>query len=170
MTTSISQGLILTLALVGLALACSSTPTVATRETCAITIPPQPAFVPPSDWMADPRPRYNSVWYGDAGLWTMLNPEGEVWGERGFGKYFWFSTEFDPAEEPEPALALTLRNLDSDEAIEHPGPASHGIRPLGELHEFMIGGSKVAPGCWEVTATYRHAELSFIALVVADEG
>jgi hypothetical protein len=169
MPTPISRGLILALALASLALACNSSPTAATRETCAITIPPQPGFVPPADWMADPRPDYNSVWYGDAELWTMLDPEGVVWGERGFAKHFWFSTAFDPIEEPEPAIALTLLRLGGDEVVEQPGPATHGIRWPGELHQFMITGGTLTPGCWEITATYREAELSFIALVIADE-
>jgi len=33
----------------------------------------------------------------------------------------------------------------------------------------MIGGSLMTSGCWEITATYREAELSFTALVIADE-
>ena len=148
--------------------ASTPTPLLAAGEACPVTVPPDPGFTPPSDWMPDPRSDYDAIWYGDERLWTMLDPHGAPWGKRGFLKHFFFSTAFDPIEEPEPALGLVLRRLDGDDVVEYPGPISHGIRPHGELHEFMIGGAKMTPGCWEITATYRDATLSFVALVVED--
>lgn len=163
---------VLALALVSLALACSSGTGTATRETCPITIPPQPGFVPPPDWMPDPSPRNGSVWYGDANLWTILDPEGEVWTVWNTGrlplKHFWFSTTFSATKEPWPDIGVTLTLLGRDEVIEVPGRATHGMRSRGELHEFMITSGDLTPGCWEITATYREATLSFIALVIKD--
>ena len=153
--------------------ASTPTPRLAPDEVCPITIPPDPGFVPPSDWMPDPRPDYDRVWYGDANLWTMLDPEGEVWTVWNTGrlplKHFWFSTMFSTTEEPWPDIDVTLTFLGRDEAIEVAGRATHGMRSRGELHEFMITGGDVTPGCWEITATYREAMLSFVALVTRDD-
>ncbi|MDA0350693.1 MAG: hypothetical protein O3A10_00605 [Chloroflexi bacterium] len=120
-----------------------------------------------------PPPLYDAVWYGDGDLWTLLDLNGANWSVNDDGrltlKQFWFSTAFDWHEEPEPALHRVHRQLDGPGLTELPGPVTHGIRPRGELHEFMISGGSLTPGCWEIGATYRGASLSFVVLVAAYE-
>jgi hypothetical protein len=120
------------LALVSLALACSTGTDAATRETCPITIPPQPVFVPPAPYPAEAPPLYQSVWYGTAELWTMLDTDGEVWHpmtDGHFGdKTFWWSQSFEWRNELQPAITIDARRLDREEHFEGHGPATHGVR------------------------------------------
>lgn len=154
---------VLALALVSLALACSSGTDTATRETCPITIPPQPAFVPPAPYPAEAPPLYRSVWYGTAELWTMLDPDGEVWPIHA-NKTFWWSESFEWRDELQPAITVAARRLDGSDYFEEPGPATHGFR--NDTVQFMLRSvSFPGPGCWEISATYKGATLSYVLLI-----
>jgi hypothetical protein len=156
------------LALAALALAYTPGAGAATPESCPITIPPQPGFVPPSPYPAEPPPLYNSVWYGTADLWTMLDPDGRVWRPQSdgplFDKAFWWSESFQWRNKLQPAITVSIRRIDGSERFEMPGPSTHGFR--SDTVQFMLQGvSFPGPGCWEISATYKGAELSFVALV-----
>lgn len=138
---------------------------LAAGEACPVTIPPQPGFEPPPPWPSQAPPLYSAVWYGDEDLWYMLDPDGERWASDRHGvKLFWFSSAFAPNPEATPQLALRAVQLDGNEIVEVPGPSNWGQRAANELHFFMIGGISLPEGCWELTATYRGAELSFVLL------
>lgn len=139
-------------------------------STCHLTKPVQP-FVPPAGSSAPPRPPdyYDSEWYGNARLWTMLRHEGEIWfalprGPDGFGqKTFWWSAEFDVSHEPQPAISVTGRQLDGPGHFASPAPGTNAGADFGSA--MLIGVSIPTIGCWRITATYRQASLSYIAWV-----
>lgn len=161
---------------VGPAAAPSPSPSASEREVrgCPLTIPPQPAFVPPSPYPEEvPNPNVpaadHRVWYGTERLWTWLNDEGEVWydlpDDDGNGKFFektfWWAESYSPGEG---RITVTGRQLDGPGSFEVGEPASGGSRPW-DIGSFMLVGVEIPPGCWEFTGSYRGAELSYVVLV-----
>ena len=137
---------------------------------CPVTVPPQPGFVPPKPYPSEPPDLYDSVWYGTAELWTMLSPEGEIWeglpqGDDGrfTEKTFWWSEGFPTTEQPAPTITLTGRRLDRPGSFETARRAGGGFRE--DIGDFMLVGVEIPAGCWELTATYRDAELSYVVLI-----
>lgn len=146
-------------------------PSVTSRDIgdCPLTIPPQPGFVPPRPYPEQPPDLYQSVWFGSAALWTMLDPEGEVWEDlpeadgRFTEKTFWWSEDYRVKDEPSPPITLTGRRLDGRGSFEGGGPGGGGFRE--DIGDFILVGIEIPAGCWELTATYRGAELSFVVLI-----
>lgn len=151
-------------------------PSASEREVrgCPVTIPPQPAFVPPSPYFEEvPNPNVpeadHRVLYGTERLWTWLDVEGEVWqglpDDDGNGKFFektvWWAESYSPGEG---RIAVTGRELDGPGSFEVGGPAGGGSRPW-DVGSFMLVGVEVPPGCWEFTGSYRGDELSYVVLV-----
>lgn len=138
------------------------------RSACALTIPPQPGFVPPPPYPAQPPPLYDAVWYGSAELWTMLNVNGEAWHDlpRHGGsltqKTLWWREGYSAFEEPTPAISVTGRRLDGPAPIvQTDGPGTNGLR--ADIGAFMLVGVEIpTPGCWELTGRYGDAELSYV--------
>jgi len=139
-------------------------------STCHVTKPTHP-FVPPAEYDAPPRPPayYDSEWYGTKRLWTMLRHGGEVWyhlprGADGFGqKTFWWSADFDVNHEPQPNITVAGRQLDGSGSFISLLPGTNAGADFGSA---MLAGVGVPmAGCWEITATYRHATLSYVAWV-----
>lgn len=137
----------------------------ATSE-CPVTIPPQPGFSPPEPWPAT-YPREGSVWYGNPGLWTVLETDGD-YGPR---KSVWWSVNFPGgADETWPEVHVTWTRLDTDEevVIDNHGRATNAYTEAEGW--FMIGG--IDPdltnedlnesGCWRVTAEYKNSTLSYV--------
>jgi hypothetical protein len=140
---------------------------------CQVTVPPQPGFVPPEPY--PPEPPLEQVWYGSPELWTLLDSGPAVWqglpvGEDGHvgDKTLWFSETFSTAAgedfSGDADITLTAVHLDGSArtVVQRGGVPSfnRGIK------NFMLVGLTVPePGCWEVTATYRGAELSYVFLV-----
>lgn len=161
---------------VGPAAAASPSPSASAREVrgCPVTIPPQPGFVPPSPYPEEvPNPNVpeadHRVWYGTEQLWTWLNVEGEVWqglpDDDGNGKFFektfWWAESYSPGEG---RITVTGRQLDGPGSFEVGGPAGGGSRPW-DVGSFMLVGVEIPAGCWELTGSYRGAELSYVVLV-----
>lgn len=138
------------------------------QEGCPLTIPPRPGFVPPKPYPPRPPDLYRSLWYGSAALWTMLAPEGAVW--RGLpesrGKFtqktLWWSNRLPPKKGPT-RITVTGRRLDRPGSFEAGHPGGGGFRE--DIGRFMLVGIEIPPGCWELTARYRDAELSYVVLV-----
>lgn len=133
---------------------------------CPVTIPPQPGFSPPEPW-PDTYPHEGSVWYGNPGLWTVLETDGD-YGPR---KSVWWSANFPGgAEETWPDLHVTWTHLDTDEevVIDNHGRATNAYTEADGW--FMIAGIDPdaatddfgEPGCWRVTAEYKGATLSYV--------
>ena len=135
---------------------------------CPLTIPPDPPFVPPAPYPPEAPDLYQKVWYGNSRLWTMLAPEGEVWTglprhHGTFGeKTFWWSHGYPPRNEP-PPITVTGRRLDRPGSFETRG-GSGGFRH--DIRSFMLVGIEIpTAGCWELTATYEDAQLSYVVLI-----
>jgi len=139
-------------------------------SSCHLTKPTDP-FVPLAEYRAPARPPayYDAEWYGTARLWTMLRRGGEVWyglplGADGFGqKTFWWSADFDVNHEEQPAISVTGRQLDGSSRFTSPAPGTNAGADFGSA--MLIGVSVPTSGCWEITASYQHASLSFVAWV-----
>jgi hypothetical protein len=138
---------------------------------CAITRP-GPAFTPPKPYLARPPKADDSVWYGDAHLWTMLHVGGETWGPWLFAtppglpqKTFWWSADWHPEQtgEWEPAISVTGRRLDGPETFTF-GPGTNASADFGTA--MLVGIDIPSYGCWELTADYREATLSYVVSVV----
>jgi len=135
---------------------------------CAVTRP-DPAFVAPSPYPAAAPPLYESEWYGSEALWTMLDRDGEVWRfpvgpDHLSEKMFWWSLEWPGMrDEPVPTLAVVGTRLDAAGTFRSE-PVTNAQRD--DFGEAMLVGVEIpSPGCWQITASYRDAVLSYVVLV-----
>ena len=127
---------------------------------CPVTIPPQPGFSPPAPYPRAPV-GVGAVWYGTERLWTALDADGS----RQRAKSVWWSTAFlGGRREPEPEIAVSWRRLDVyAPSIVDPAPGTNAFTT--EEGWWMIAGlDPDEPGCWEVTASYRGSQLSYVYL------
>ncbi|MEE8332003.1 MAG: hypothetical protein V3R84_09555 [Acidimicrobiia bacterium] len=121
---------------------------------CPVTVPN--AFTPPDPY---PRAATFGVWHGTAELWTVLGPDGEYLVTKGL----WWSRNFPGgAEEEQPDISIVAVRLDADApqmTSAHPGTNAH----TPQDRWFMINGvDPEASGCWELTATYKGASLTYV--------
>lgn len=152
----------------------SPSPTTRNVDGCPVTVPPRPGFLPPEPY--PPAPPFEQAWYGTPQLWTLLDSNGSVWrdlpvgkGPHAFGdKTLWFSENFSTAEgedfSGEANITLT--------AVPREGPGPTVVEDGGvpsfnrDIRNFMMVGLGLPePGCWDLTATYKGAELSYTFLV-----
>jgi mono/diheme cytochrome c family protein len=146
----------------------SGVPEVAGRESCPVTQPPSPAFEPPEGPGDLLREDPLWFWVGSPALWTTLEADG-IWRdlphhEHGYTQKrpFW-SEGYHWREEQNPELVLTGRRLDGDEIMTGAG-ASNAYHPdYGSM--IMTAFVLPAAGCWEITASYQDASLSFVVWV-----
>jgi hypothetical protein len=150
--------------------AAMATEAVGSRDSCPLTIPPQRGFAPPKPYPPQAPPLYQAVWYGTPALWTMLSPKGEVWEglpmDSGMfvQKTVWWSDGYSWTAEPTPSITITGRQLDGPGSFEAGGPGTNGFRK--DIGSFMLVGVGIpTAGCWELTARYRDAELTYVVLV-----
>jgi hypothetical protein len=145
-------------------------PTHQVPSTCGITKPTL-SFAPPADYPAPARPpdSYDAEWFGDAHLWTMVRHDGEAWFDLPRGpdglvqKTFWWSTNFDANRESQPAISVTGRQLDGSDAFSAPVPGTNAQADFGSA--MLVGIDIPAPGCWQITASYKNATLSYVVWV-----
>ena len=99
----------------------------------------------------------------------MLNRHGEVWARLpqdhdGFGqKTFWWSANWDPDAEPEPAISVSGRQLDGTGRFETSGLGTNAHADFGTA--MLMGVEVPAAGCWRLTGTYRGKNLSYVVWV-----
>lgn len=140
---------------------------------CPVTIPPQPGFAAsepdaatysehfpaPDPWPTE-HPHDDMVWYGTEELWTALPFDGDY----GMRKSVWWSANFGGGvTESEPEVWVRWTPLDTDEpvTVDNGGKATNAHTPTEGW--FMIAGIDPSePGCWEVTATYKGATLTYV--------
>jgi hypothetical protein len=144
----------------------SSSPT---DPPCAVTRPTAPFFVPPDRFLPAPPRSHGAEWYGTDALWTSLDRDGEIWRDLPVGpsgwvqKTVWWSADWDPGAEPEPAITVSGRRLDAPGTFAF-GPGTNASAP--DINTAMMVGIDIPePGCWQITAEYRDASLTFVALV-----
>lgn len=154
----------------------TTTTTVADSYTafeCPVTIPPQPGFLAskpgdvtysehfpePDPWPAS-YPHEGMVWHGTDDLWTALPVDGDY----GVRKSVWWSDNFPGGIlEEQPDLSVTWTRLDSDEphVVDNGRKATNAFTP-GEGWFMIAGIDPAEPGCWEVTASYKGAGLTYV--------
>lgn len=138
---------------------------------CEVTRPTQP-LVPPDGYLTEPPPGYGAAWYGTPALWTMLDRDGERWANlptdadgRLSQKTFWWSTDWVPESEPEPAITVVGTRLDQPWSFR----VDSGTNASADFGTAMLVGVTLpSPGCWRLTATYLDASLSIVVLVEGD--
>lgn len=142
-------------------------------ESCPVTVPGDNAFTPASEAPEDPPTVYEVVWSGTPQLWTMVNPRGETSGKRWLHgeKTFWWSENYSPADPGE--ITVTAEHLNrSAPTIKGSKPGGSGFNPfmLAPTHESVtvVGVELPEPGCWELTAEYKGASLSYVVWVSND--
>jgi hypothetical protein len=134
---------------------------------CPLT-KPDPTFAPPAAPGADYQLDEGRGWYGTALLWTWLRTDGEIWSalpESEFGltqKTFWWSRIYHMREEPQPQIFVTGSRLDRPGRFGF-GPGTNASFGLGTA--MLVGIDVPTEGCWNITAHYRGAELTYVVWV-----
>lgn len=139
---------------------------------CDVTRP-IPRFAAPSPYPESPPAYYESDWFGSRALWTMLDRDGEVWAQsslpHGPGgltqKRFYWSADRIPQDDLNPAITVTGTRLDGPGTFEF-GPGTNASADFGPA--MLVGVEFPTPGCWQLTARYRDAELSDVVLITDD--
>lgn len=168
---------LLTLALLPPATAAPSADT-AVPATCPVTLPSEPAFIPPGPYPQAPPSAPRSFWHGTSGLWTMLDTTGiyhglalpsptQPGGIITRNKVFWWTPGFHPMWNP-----ATQRHFKVD-ARRLDGEAPKFARPwVTNAHVPEWGGWSLLTmvelptvGCWEVTGTLGGDSVSFVVWV-----
>jgi hypothetical protein len=142
---------------------------------CPVTLPSEPAFVPPGPYPPAPPGSPDMFWHGTPGLWTMLYSNGV---HRGLpaaskrypgvdamrNKSFWWSPGFHPVGPPE-ALKVKGRRLDSDAPpLEQPWVTNAEVPEFGGWT--MLTMLELPLGCWEVTGSYGSNSVTFVVWVL----
>jgi hypothetical protein len=102
----------------------------------------------------------------------MIAAGGEIWqglprDKVGYSqKTFWWSADYDLAHELEPAITVAGRQLDGPATFSAGDPGTNAFADFGAA--MLVGVVVPAPGCWELTARYRSAELTIVVWVAAD--
>ena len=148
-------------------------PGLAGQDGCPVTRPPNPPFIPPEPWPAQPPgqvsgPDTYQFWYGSPELWTALPKDGS-WPQLGRGeKFWWWSERFDVNEDDTPDLVVTARRLDGEAPEFSEDHATNGYHHT--FHWAMLVVVELpTPGCWEVTGVYKEQALSIVVWVPEEQ-
>ena len=137
-------------------------------EACIVTRP-NPPFDAPSPYPSSP-PDASYAWFGTPQLWTMLQLDGEVWDAANASfpvgiKMFWWSSNWaGMREEQEPAITVVATRLDAPGAVTTDHATNAAADSLGG-EAMLVGIEFPSPGCWQLTAEYRGAVLSYIVWI-----
>lgn len=142
------------------------------QNSCPVTVP-RPGFVPPEPY--PPEPPFEQVWYGTSELWTLLDRKGQVWRNLAVGKdgsvgdkTLWLSESFSTARgedfsgDADITVTAVRLNGSAPKVVEEGGVPSFNR----DIKNFLLVGLVLPePGCWEVTASYQGAELTYVLQV-----
>lgn len=135
-----------------------------TTEACAVTRP-DPPFAAPSPYPSSP-PDDRYAWFGTPELWTMLELDGEVWAATNaefaarVKMFFWSSNWAGMSGEQEPGLTVVATRLDGPGTVTADHATNASADSLGG--QAMLSGIEFpTPGCWQLTAQYGDAVLSY---------
>jgi len=136
---------------------------VKAAETCPVTRPPDPPYIPPQPWPSRP-PVMDQFWFGEDGLWTALPNDGS-WRQLALGeKFWWWSEDFDVYEDATPDLTVTARRLDEAAPSFQVSEATNGFHESFNW-AMLIGVKLGAPGCWEFVGQYKGHHVSVVLWV-----
>ncbi|HUZ02529.1 MAG TPA: hypothetical protein VMU89_19450, partial [Thermomicrobiaceae bacterium] len=151
-------------------------PAAEVPSTCPVTLPANPAFMPPVPYRGTPA--YGTqFWYGTAALWTAL-PLGGTWdglpqqGSAYFQKVFWWDPDYPALLSQDPArwgfadFTVTGRRLDGNAPPLAADRATNATDGNGT--SILVGVTFPTAGCWEVTGEYQGHDLSFVIWVGGD--
>ena len=132
-------------------------------DTCPVSKPPDPAFVPPASY---PEPHGNSFYIGTPKLWVLVYPGPwrglPHWPEGYRQKIVWWSEGYDAKADPLPAIAISGRRLDGTA----PPLVVTGANGSWTTVDFIMSGVNFpTPGCWEITGKFKGAEVKFVVSV-----
>jgi len=135
--------------------------------TCPLTVPQDPAFVPPAPY--DSLGFEGYFWFGSSSLWTSI-PQDSMWlglpeNPGGYTqKIFWWRDGYVWNEEPEPNLIVTGERLDAEAPLLVASKATNAYASdIGSA--MLVGVDFPTPGCWKITGKYQDGKLSFVVLV-----
>ena len=137
-------------------------------EPCAVTRP-DPAFAAPPPYPSSP-PDERKTWFGTPQLWTMLEADGEVWDAANAAfpigeKTFWWSSRWaGMREESQPGITVTATRLDGPGSVTTDDATNAADDSLGG-EAMLVGIELPTAGCWELTAEYRDAVLSYVVWI-----
>lgn len=143
--------------------------TTSSAPTCDITRP-DPILVPPKPFLRVPPANYGAEWYGTARLFTMVNRDPKPLGPWVAAngpfpdKTFWWSADWVPRDELEPDITVTGRRLDGFGTFTYGHPGTNATADFGTA--MLVGVDYPSVGCWEITARYRDATLSYVVQVI----
>lgn len=142
-------------------------PKTARPDSCLITQRPEPRFIPPEPY-PEQAPE-GGFWYGSNELWLDLRIDGIWYGlpksDAGYGnKIALWHEGYSQTEEPQPEITLSARQLDGEAVVEPQVYGTNAYHP--DYGQFMMTGIELPNlGCWEITAEYKEATLSFVVWV-----
>jgi hypothetical protein len=138
-------------------------------DSCPVTKPSQPPFLPPAPYPSD-----GVFWIGSPKLWTDI-PKSGTWqglphyapGDTRFRqKLFWWSKGYDWHNENPPKLTITGKRLDGPAPPLSTDAHSNAGWTNDRDHAFMVAGIFIPTlGCWRITGHYRGEELSYVVWV-----
>lgn len=135
----------------------TTTTLAAIPDDCPVTVPTGD-FTPPEGYPSVPSVP-GSVWFGTDELWTVLSSDGSYLPR----KSVWWSVNFPGGGvEEQPAIRTFYMLLDVDRAITITSEQGTNANTAADGW-FMI--ATIDPnytGCWEVSAVYKGAALSYV--------
>jgi hypothetical protein len=145
----------------------TATPEVLSKSpppSCPVTVPQDPAFVPPAPY--DALGFEGDFWFGSNSLWASLPQDGVWYGlpdtPHGYAqKVFWWREGYVWNEEPEPNLIVTGERLDAKAPPLKASKATNAYASdIGSA--MLVGVDFPTPGCWKIAGRYAEAKLSFV--------
>ena len=158
-----SRKRLLLFSILGILVACAPLNSPQKPDACPVTTPSQQSSTLPIDIDYEGR-----FWYGTPALWTNLPSDG-IWSELpcdndGYVQKAVFWREgFVALEDLNPALTVSGRRLDASAPTFSFSDATHGWDDTGDF--MLVGISIPTEGCWEITAEYRDAKLTYVVKV-----
>lgn len=130
-------------------------------QSCAVTEPPLPLFVPPARFPS--APGREQFWFGTAKLWTALS-EREWRLPPGYRqRTIWWIPEFTSYDSPIPDIRVTGRRLDRAAAPLHAEKPNGGRTAQGQFLMVMV--ELPSAGCWQVSGQLGDARVDYVVKV-----
>lgn len=158
------RGILLSFSLMFYFSACVAQSAMKNTDTCPVTNPSQQTSTLPATIDYEGR-----FWYGTPDLWTNLPTDGIWWGlpqdDEGFvQKTVFWRDGYVAIDEPDPDLTVLGRRLDAPSITFSFFDATNGWDETGNF--MLMGISIPTEGCWEITAEYHDARLTYVVELV----
>ena len=131
-----------------------------TGSACAVTVAPNPPFVPPTGWDSLKTGNDNVFLFGSPRLWAYVHSHWKLdYQQR---KLPFFSQQYDWQSERPPQMVVMARRLDAPapvvwaQSVNGAGPSHRADEPVDMSKPgFMVTALDIpAAGCWEISARY----------------